>query len=326
MNKLLSFIKEHTKMLAIGSALLAICSFLLPILKVKTTEGEIYYTHLWSYFSGAKYDFTMYITLGLIVLGMVFLLFSSLNKNLSVIASLSFMIAIPFVILSREFYTYNGFDYVKSVSTFVGVPVAIIFIVLALIISISITYQKDMMSVRDIAEEAFLIALAFVLNFIKIDAGSTGGSINLQMLPLFLIALRRGPAHGLVSGGIIYGLLTCLTDGYGFACYPFDYLIGFGSVAIIGLFRNLIFRENDKWYTVHGEIYLFIACLLSTLVRFIGGVMSSMIIYSYDLVASLIYNSVYISVSGAIAMIVIMALLGPITKLNTLFPVKKENE
>ena len=95
-------------------------------------------------------------------------------------------------------------------------------------LSLSQSYDETDFTIRDIAEDGILIAAAFGLNFIKIPVGPTGGSINLQMLPLMIIALRRGPFHGLVSGGIVYGLLTCLTDGYGFACYPFDYLIGRG--------------------------------------------------------------------------------------------------
>ena len=37
----------------------------------------------------------------------------------------------------------------------------------------------------------------------------------------------------------IFGLVTCLTDGYGFYTYPFDYLIGFGSIAVFGFFSRL---------------------------------------------------------------------------------------
>ena len=128
-------------------------------------------------------------------------------------------------------------------------------------------YQRRPLNIGEIAENGILIAMAFGLNFIKIPVGATGGSINFQMLPLMIIALRRGPASGLICGGILFGLLTCLTDGYGFACYPFDYLIGFGSVAVMGFFRPFIFGQNQKGYNFKGEAFLLLAGVLSTFIR-----------------------------------------------------------
>ena len=53
-------------------------------------------------------------------------------------------------------------------------------------------------SVRDIAEIAVLCALAVVLDkFGKIPIGSTGGSINISTVPLFIIAFRHGWFKGL---------------------------------------------------------------------------------------------------------------------------------
>ena len=132
-----------------------------------------------------------------------------------------------------------------------------------------------------------------VLNLIKIPVGPTGGSINFQMLPLMIIALRHGPQHGFIAGGIIYGLLTCLTDGYGFACYPFDYLIGFGSVAVMGFFRKFIFAKEQNNYNVKGILFILLAGALSTAVRYIGSNVSSIVVYGYTLEAALAYNAFY---------------------------------
>ncbi|MBO4540631.1 MAG: energy-coupled thiamine transporter ThiT, partial [Bacilli bacterium] len=200
---------------------------------------------------------------------------------------------------------------------------AIALIALASGISLSLAYEEGSFTVRDIAENGILIALAFGLNFIKIPVGATGGSINFQMLPLMLIALRRGPFHGLISGGIIYGLLTCLTDGYGFACFPFDYLIGFGSVAIMGFFRPFILGKEQKGYNLKGEIFLFVAGVLSTFVRYIGSNASSMIVYGLDLKGALVYNAFYIPLSGAISLAAIMLLYGPLVMVNTMYPVRR---
>ena len=321
MEKVLKFIREHIRLLATISVLLVLASFFLPLLEIETDTNE-YTVNILNYFEGNKMDFVMFIILGLLLVGIAFVWIGKLNANLTPIGSMSFIIAIPLVILLREFYTSNGGDY--DVSIKVGIPVCLVFLILSAVLAMSISYQKDMMSPRDIAEEAILIALAFILNFLKIGIGSTGGSINFQMLPLFILALRHGPTHGLISGGVIYGLLTCLTDGYGFACYPFDYLIGFGSIMAIGLFRDFIIKPEDNTYTLRGELFLALACVLATFIRFVGSTMSSMIIWDVDFAGALSYNVLYVLPSGAIAMIVVMALLGPIVKINKMFPVKKE--
>ena len=209
MEKVLKFIREHIRLLATISVLLVLASFFLPLLEIETEDKE-YTINILNYFEGNKMDFVMFIILGLLLIGIAFVWIGKLNANLTPIGSMSFIIAIPLVILLREFYTSNGGDY--DVSIKVGIPVCLVFMILSSVLAMSISYQKDMMSPRDIAEEAILIALAFILNFLKIGIGSTGGSINFQMLPLFLIALRHGPSHGLIAGGIVYGLLTCLAD------------------------------------------------------------------------------------------------------------------
>ena len=80
--------------------------------------------------------------------------------------------------------------------------------------------------VRDMVEIAMLCALAIVLDrFLKIPLGPTGGSLNLSMVPIFFINLRHGWFKGFVAGGLIYGLITCLLDGYGMACYPLEYFM-----------------------------------------------------------------------------------------------------
>ena len=172
--------------------------------------------------------------------------------------------------------------------------------------------------------------MSFGLNFVKIPVGATGGSINFQMLPLMLIALRRGPASGLICGGLLYGFLTCLTDGYGFATFPFDYLVGFGSVAIVGFVRPFVFSasamSSEKLTAkaiVIGEVAILVAGLLATLVRFAGSTASSMLLYGYDFAAAAEYNAVYIPVTGACAIVALMLLYVPLVKVQKAFPVRK---
>ena len=276
--------------------------------------------HLWDYFTqGYTYAWSMYVTLGFLGCGILAACCHKAHENFDMAAALFFLVAMPMLALVKEFFGYNELPDVKSIKFGAGSAVSMILTILAVISSLGTYVGKRPFSVRDVAEDGVLIALAFVLNFIKIPVGATGGSINFQMLPLFIIALRHGPAHGLIAGGIAYGLLTCLTDGWGFFTYPFDYLVGFGSVMVLGFFRPLIFGKDQKWYNVKGLLFLALGGALATFVRFMGSMASSMVVYGLDFKAAAIYNSVYIPVAGAVAIGALMALYGPLAKLNIRF-------
>lgn len=190
--------------------------------------------------------------------------------------------------------------------------------------------SSERLSVRDISEMGMLIGVAFVLNLLKLfSIGPDGGSVNLQMVPLFVLALRRGPIKGFVACGIVYGLLTCLTDGYGFASYPFDYLIGFGSTAVIGFFRPLIFVDESGAFAkfdksgklILAEVFILLSGIAATLLRMAGSTISSMVLYEYTFVAALAYNATYIPLSGLFGIIALMALYIPLTKIEKRYPV-----
>lgn len=292
-------------------------------LKLEDGTKVSYDIHLWDYFSNRfAFNWTMYATLGIIVLGIVFALLHMVHRGFDSGAGMTFILVIPMLALTREFFSNNDIEYLKSVSFGWGSACAIAFSIAAALFSISSSFSDKPIKTRDIAEDGILIAAAFILNLIKIPMTTGGGSVNFQMLPLFLIALRHGPSHGLVCGGIIYGLITCLTDGWGFATYPFDYLIGFGSVMIIGYFKKFILSEQQNTYNVKGEVFIFIACAIATAIRFVGSTASSMIVYEYPLKAAALYNAIYIPVSGAIATATIMLMYGPLIKINQRYPVR----
>ena len=280
--------------------------------------------HLWDYFThNYTYGWTMYVILILLALGTICISLQKVKKGFGSAASMLFILAIPMIALNREFFASNEIENLSSVSYGWGSNVSVAMAICAAVISLSAEFSTNPIVTREIAEDGVLIAAAFILNLIKIPLAAGAGSINLQMLPLFIIALRHGPAHGLICGGIIYGLLTCLTDGWGFATYPFDYLIGFGSVMVMGFFAKFILSKNQKWYNIKGEIFLLVAGVLATLVRLIGSTASSMVIYKYTFAAAIAYNAVYIPVSGAVAIAVLMAAYGPLLKVHHQFPVNK---
>ena len=281
---------------------------------------------------------TMIIILFLIGLGLVLILIAGLTKNkiknevndglvaASIFASL---IAICFLFLSKEIFIYFAsnenppIEYFNGASLGWGAAASIACLALSIVFSVSYSSYSEQNSIKVMAEDGLLIATAFVLNLVKLPITVTGGSINFQMAPLMIIALRRGPLHGLVCGGLIYGLLTCLTDGYGFATYPFDYLIGFGSVAVIGFFRKFIIGEDIPNYCWKGELFILLSGIIMTFIRFMGSSISSMVIYGYEFIPALAYNAIYIPVSGAVATGAIMLMYGPIQIISKRFPTNK---
>ena len=326
-----SFFKKYGWIIAAFCGLLSVLFLLGTVVSVKykIPEGDevikkIVDIHLWDYFKlQHAYDWTMFVTVAFLVAGIVCICLQKIKKGLASAASMFFILGMMMGILCREFYASNDIEYMSSVSFGWGSNCSVAFAIIAAMISLSFDFVENPLITREIAENGILIAAAFILNIIRIPIAAGAGSVNFQMLPLFIIALRHGPARGLVCGGIIYGLLTCLTDGYGFACYPFDYLIGFGGVMVMGFFRNLILSKEQQWYNVKGEIFLFVSALVATFIRFAGSTASSMIIYKLNFVDALAYNAIYIPLSGLVAIAVLMAAYGPLAKIHHQYPLKR---
>ena len=324
------FFKKFGWIIAAGCGLIAILFLFGTIIKftqkfedstkVVTDANLIYFfTH------PMTYNWTIYVALGLLGLGIVLICLQQFKNGLGSAASMCFFLVIPMIALEAEFFKYQtDIEFLYDATLSWGAICTISFTIISAVLCLSIEFLDNPIITRQITEDGILIAAAFILNLIRIyKVPGQGGSINLQMLPLFLIALRHGPAHGLVCGGILYGLITCLTDGYGFASYPFDYLIGFGSVMMLGFFRKFIFGEGQEWYNAKGELFLLAGGLLATFIRFIGSCASSMIIWGVTMNEAIVYNSIYIPISGIIALAIIMGAYGPIAKVNKMFPVNR---
>lgn len=99
---------------------------------------------------------------------------------------------------------------------------------------------------RVTVEIALTIALAVVLSMITVWKMPYGGSVSLGMLPLLILALRRGLAPGLAAGAL-YGVIDLLVDPFPpvhwiqpLLDYPIAYLmVGLAGVAHVGVVRAL---------------------------------------------------------------------------------------
>lgn len=183
-------------------------------------------------------------------------------------------------------------------------------------------------TVRDIAEIAIFCAIAVVLDrFIRIGVGATGGSINISMLPLYIIALRHGPFKSFIAGGVIFGFITCIFDGYGLVCYPLEYFVTFGSVAILGFAANYINNLSTKYYENKNFKYMLqiygiviISIIICSIIRFLCGSIDSVIIWEYPWGEAFLYQLSYVPASSLAVTILLCILLPSVLMMNKNYP------
>ncbi|MCR5348566.1 MAG: energy-coupled thiamine transporter ThiT [Bacilli bacterium] len=186
----------------------------------------------------------------------------------------------------------------------------------------SISLSSKRLDIRAITEIAMLCAIAIVLDVVfhfLPNLPMQVGSLSIALVPIYIIALRHGPARGLLAASFIYGLITCFTDGYGLWLYPLDYLVAYSGVAIIGFFAPFIIGKDQKTYNVKGILFIILGCVLSGIVRFLGSMASSMVNYGYALGPAVLVN-LYCLVSPVLCAIVLVAFYGPLLRLNRRFP------
>ena len=159
------------------------------------------------------------------------------------------------------------------------------------------------------AETAVAIALAAVLSLLRIKLPHLvyGGSVSLHTLPLFFLALRRGPRAGILAGAA-YGFVNFAMTPY--FVHPvqliLDYPAAFGSLGLAGLMAS---RRS-------GSLVVVTAVAGASLVRLTSHVLSG-IVYFGQLAPegtsawkySLLYNCSYIVpetvlVAGAMPLLV----------------------
>lgn len=167
---------------------------------------------------------------------------------------------------------------------------------------------------RVLVEIGLVIALAAVLNMLKVWRMPQGGTVSLAMLPLFVLAIRRGPAVG-IAAGAIYGVLDFFIDPYPpvhWAQYILDYPLAYAACGLAGvvrpLWRRFSTRPGVAMAAAAGGI------ILGSLARYAAHVASGVVFFAEYaggpvLAYSLGYN-VYVLIS-AVACIVAALLILP---------------
>ena len=155
-------------------------------------------------------------------------------------------------------------------------------------------------SLNENLEVAMMSATAVVLDRFALYQLPEGGSITLSMLPLLLIALRRGLKCGLMAG-FMTGLLQLAFGGFFLNVFQviLDYLLAYTSIGLAGI---LAMPQKNR------QIYL--ACILTTLVRLSCHTLSGVIFFAdYApkgtpvFIYALIYNASFLIPSAILGLI-----------------------
>lgn len=176
---------------------------------------------------------------------------------------------------------------------------------------------------KTIAEIGLAIALFAVLQllfrFVPAIA-IAGGSITIGMLPIFVVALRRGLAAGLITG-ILCGFTDMLVSGL-WAVHPIqvvlDYPVAFGLVGLAGVASRPVHRLLATSKTALAGVAIVLGVVLGGAGRFAAAFTSGIVFWGSNApegqpvwLYSATYNLSYL-LPSTIACAVLAAILVPV--------------
>lgn len=158
-----------------------------------------------------------------------------------------------------------------------------------------------------LVEVALTIALAAVLGMLRLWRMPQGGTVSLGMVPLFVIALRRGPAVGVVTGAL-YGLVDFFIDPYPPVHWVqplLDYPVAYAMCGLAGVLAAAWARDVARGRPSAGVARAVLpGVALGSLARYAVHVVSGVVYFGQYappgqpvLVYSLLYNS-YVIISA----------------------------
>ncbi|SDI20721.1 energy-coupled thiamine transporter ThiT [Alteribacillus bidgolensis] len=142
-------------------------------------------------------------------------------------------------------------------------------------------------------EIAFMAGLSIILSYIEFSAPwAMGGSISLVMVPIFIIAFRRGWKAGMMTG-FLTGILQILFGAI--IVHPIQFILEYPiAYAVLGLAGLFVSRNNFKH-----EVPVFLIIIgvaFGTLLRFIDHFSAGLVWfgeYAPDGVPVVTYSAVY---------------------------------
>ncbi|MBJ8325196.1 energy-coupled thiamine transporter ThiT [Streptococcus pacificus] len=163
-----------------------------------------------------------------------------------------------------------------------------------------------------LTEVAIMAALAIILDKIVLFHMPQGGSVSLTMLPIFILAYRRGLAAAL-TGGLLVGFIQLFFGGY-YLSVPqvlLDYILSYGAVGLAGIFYNQFKASKNNQM-----LFLSLGILVGSLGRLFSNFLAGIVFWSDYApkgtpvwIYSLTYNASYLVPSAIIALILLVILL-----------------
>ncbi|UJF27798.1 energy-coupled thiamine transporter ThiT [Planococcus sp. 107-1] len=154
-------------------------------------------------------------------------------------------------------------------------------------------------------EIAIFGALGYVLDFVAFKMPQ-GGSVSLVMIPIVLMAFRRGMAAGILTG-LLVGLLQIVTGvisvtplSFGFVVMQviLDYLVAYGVVGFAGLLRGNYLKAHQQGKSGGMIAAVVIGVLIASLLRYLMHVVTGVLFFGMFaegnvFVYSAVYNATY---------------------------------
>ena len=179
---------------------------------------------------------------------------------------------------------------------------------------------------RCITEGAVLVAMSLALSYLKIPIGLAfggfGGSIDLVMIPLIVLAVHRGLSWGL-GAGLVFGTLKYFFAGgtaVNWESMLLDYSIAYMFIGFAGLLRGKRL-EGKAWALPVGAL---VGCACRFVIHFISGV-TIYAEYFEDVFMgvrglnpvtySLLYNGTYMLPNTVLAVVLCALLARPLESL-----------
>ena len=154
-------------------------------------------------------------------------------------------------------------------------------------------------------EIAIFAALGFVLDFVSFRMPQ-GGSVSLVMIPIVLIAFRRGVGAGVLTG-ILVGLLQIVSGfisvaplSFGFVVMQvlLDYLLAYGVVGLAGVMRTKYLQHAHAKQTGKMLAAIVVGVLIASVLRYLVHVITGILFFGMFaegnvVIYSVVYNATY---------------------------------
>jgi thiamine transporter len=178
----------------------------------------------------------------------------------------------------------------------------VIALLAAMLLVVYFSGKKQTWTARDIAYAAMVVAMSFILSYIRLFTMPQGGSITpASLLPIMLYTVAFGPARGLVIG-FAYGLLQLFQGAY--VVHPaqmlLDYPMAFGALALGGIVKYIPMPNIAKLPAAIALGYFgrFVMAVLSGVIFFSAYAEGNVWIYSIG------YNAAYLAPDMAACVVV----------------------